>query len=70
MFFGKVPELQFRKSQFLFGESDDSDILYDILVQSNSQRRIVYFVLRVSLVAECSNSESFKTSTSIEYRDR
>lgn len=30
----------------------------------------MHFVLRVSLIAECSNSESFKISTSIEYRER
>jgi len=68
MLSGEVPELQFRKSHFLLGAFNNSYIIYDILFQSNPQSRIVCFVLRVSLVAECSNSESFKTSTSIEYK--
>jgi len=70
MFLGEVTELQFRELQFLSGKFDNSDILHNITIQSNSQCRIVRFVLRFSLVTESSDSESFKTSTSIDYRER
>ena len=52
MFLGKIPELQFRDLQFLSGKFDNSDILHNITIQSNSQCRIVRSALRVSLTAE------------------